>query len=391
MSMAGNIVPHREGLRGRLKIGLRRFRGGDCGGPIGKRLRLRSFVHGMSGGLLGIPFLRAEFGSLTRSLLLCLTLCFFGGSLHGVTRGLRLKSCPLSGKVLGCLFGCQARRPQLRFLSGMLLGFLFGFFLRCFASGLFCRLTSGELFGFILCPLSGLASGDLFGLAFGTFSGFALRTFFCLASRLLRGLPRGQFFRIPPRLFGGLLNCRSLFGGFASSSFGGQTRSHLFGLAQSPLSRFSFRLFSSLTGNLLGSLVRGKFFSLQPCTFRGFLLCSLGSLARSPLLGELRKMGFFLSTSDIGHTPHFRGAFLIVDILHLGWMLRIRKLLRFTLLIFNCLQNTQASLFARLGARRREVAILGSVKICPGIECRHIFRRLILVEQRPMISHFTPQ
>jgi hypothetical protein len=61
------------------------------------------------------------------------------------------------------------------------------------------------------------------------------------------------------------------------------------------------------------------------------------------------------------------------------------------LLFFNSLLHALARFFARLRTRFREVAILGAMKIGPRVQRCHIFWRIVLVVQRPSISHRSPQ
>jgi len=77
--------------------------------------------------------------------------------------------------------------------------------------------------------------------------------------------------------------------------------------------------------------------------------------------------------------------------LHIGCALGLRLLLQTGLFLFNCLLNALARLLARLRPRFRKVAVLRAVEIGPGIKCCHIFRRVVLVVQRPSISHRSPQ
>ena len=90
-------------------------------------------------------------------------------------------------------------------------------------------------------------------------------------------------------------------------------------------------------------------------------------------------------------------AFLLLKTAGFGGLLQIRGTLglRLTLqtrlLFLNRLLHALARFLSRLRTRLRKIAVLGSVQIRPGIKCCHILRSIVLVVQRPSISHRSPQ
>jgi len=195
--------------------------------------------------------------------------------------------------------------------------------------------------------------------------------------KLLRGLLRGPLCRLC--LLGSFLcsPLRSLLCSPLRSLLCGPLRSLLCGILRGP------------AGNLLG----GLFCCLACCALRCFLRGLLGGLFGLPrglrgllrgLLGcQLRPAPVFFSPCRLGHALKFRGT--------LRFILLLEILLRPGLLLLDGLLHPQTDLFPRLRPRRREVSVLGTMQIGPGIERRHVFRRFILVVRRSTISHTSPR
>lgn len=77
--------------------------------------------------------------------------------------------------------------------------------------------------------------------------------------------------------------------------------------------------------------------------------------------------------------------------LHINRSLGLRLLLQTGLFLFNCLLNSLTCFLARLRACFRKIAVFCAVQIGPRIQCCHIFGCVVLVVQRPSISHLSPQ
>ena len=195
-----------------------------------------------------------------------------------------------------------------------------------------CRLRCllrRHLSGQILCALGGL----LFGCALGGF--------FCGLASGVQGVPL----------------C------FASRSF-------FRGLQCVLLSFASCCFFSGLLRRVLGCFFSGLLCCNLCGFFRGLLRCTLGLFGSQPgLLGGLRIFNCALRFRRLR-----RVCFRLSALLHV-----VTGLLR-----------AHARNLPRLRPGSREISIFCSVQIRPGIQRRHVFRRLVLVAQRIEICHMAP-
>jgi hypothetical protein len=129
----------------------------------------------------------------------------------------------------------------------------------------------------------------------------------------------------------------------------------------------------SLLGGLLRqlSLMRGLHSGLLRSLAGNFLRGLVGGLLGDQLccvLGlKLSLTRFFFHTRSIGQA------------LRLGCVLRLSLLTRLRPLLFDRLLHTLTSFFPRLRPRCGKVPVFCAVQICPRIERRHVFRRLIRI------------
>ncbi len=209
------------------------------------------------------------------------------------------------------------------------------------------------------------------------------------------------------KLFGGPLCHLRLLGRVLCRGLdGGPFRSRLvrgFALCGFPLcfclfrcSPFSCRpfcrclLFSLLRGQFRGvlrgqfrGLFRGQFRGLMSSQLRGFIgglfRCQAGGVLSSALSDQIRLACLNFGPCRLSQAAIFGIAF------------RVSVLNCPGLLFINGLLHAQASLFPGLRPRSREITIFCAMEIGPGIERRHVFWGLILVGQRFMIGHSSPQ
>jgi len=141
-------------------------------------------------------------------------------------------------------------------------------------------------------------------------------------------------------------------------------------------------LFSLLRGQFRG-LFRGQFRGLLSGQLRGFIgglfRCQAGGVLSSALSDQIRLACLHFSPCRLSQAAIFGIAFR-VSVLNCPGLLFIDGLL-----------HAQASLFPGLRPRSREITIFCAMEIGPGIERRHVFWGLILVGQRFMIGHSSPQ
>ncbi len=333
------------------------------------------------------PLLCSLFGGLPRSLLLCLPSGLFSNPLSSVLGRLRLQRCPLRSQLLRSLLRCQSRSLQLGLLrrslrSQSLLGQLLRGLFRRHA----CRLLCFSLRCLLRCKLRGPAS-YLFCRSLRRLLRRSARCFFCSLARCrfrssLCGLLRRRLLRCSLRCRFRSPACR-VFCCHARCLLRCSLRSLLCCLARSFRRRFACLLLCCLTCRRFACFPR-RLVGCIACRLLGCFKCRL--LRRQFLNARL-----FGRPCLLGQTPHLRRAFHVCKIVDFRRLFRSRCLLRPRLLFVYRLLHAQPRLLPRLRPRRRKIAILGAVQIGPGIERRHIFRRLILVVQRSTFSHPTPQ
>ena len=212
------------------------------------------------------------------------------------------------------------------------------------------RLLRGLLIG--LGPLRRLLCSSKSRLLGGLLCGLRLLRGLLIGLGPLRRLLCSSKSRLPGSLLCGLRLLRGLLIGLGSLR-------GLLGRLERSLLCGQFR--SLQTGELLGGLKRSLTCGFLRCQPRGLLRrklrCSVLLFCDAPGLGNAQCFGFLTCPQ---------------------------------LLLFHGFFNALPGLLARLRTRRRKVAVFGAVQVRPGVERRHVFRRLIWVGKRVALSHFLP-